>query len=141
MLPQGVESIFAFLTPFELFSLLQQFSHGLRNLGEVWNEVSIIPGQSQKTLNLVDSCWWLPIHHLLQFLWINNYSFLRDSVTQEFDFLQAKISLGQFGIKAVLSQALEYHVQVFGVLCFILRVDQNIIDQDHHEFVQFGHED
>jgi hypothetical protein len=45
-LPQGVEGILAFLTPFKLCSLLKQFSHGLRNSGEVWNESSIIPGQS-----------------------------------------------------------------------------------------------
>jgi hypothetical protein len=86
MLPQGVESIFALLTPIKLGSLLQQFNHGLRNSREVWNESSIITGQSQKTSNLTDNCWRLPVHHLLHFIWINSYASLRDSVTQEFDF-------------------------------------------------------
>jgi hypothetical protein len=85
-MPQGVESIFALLTPNELGSLLQQLSHRLRNSREVWNESSIITGQSQKTLNLTDSCWRLPIHHFLHFIRINSYALLRDSVTQEFDF-------------------------------------------------------
>jgi hypothetical protein len=87
MLPQGVESIFALLIPIKLGSFLQQFSHGLHNSREVRNESSIITGQSQKALNLMDNCWWLLVHHLLHFIRINSYARLRDSVTQEFDFL------------------------------------------------------
>jgi hypothetical protein len=63
MLPQGVKCIFTLLTQFILCSLVQQFCHGLCNSGEVKNESSIIPGQSQKTPNLADHCGWLPIHY------------------------------------------------------------------------------
>jgi hypothetical protein len=87
MLPQGVEGIFTFLTPFEFCSLLQQLCHRLRNSREIWNESTIIPSQSQKTPNLTDSRGWLPIHHLLHLIQINNYVILRDSVTQEFNIL------------------------------------------------------
>jgi hypothetical protein len=87
MLPQGVESIFALLTPNKLGFFLQQFSHGLRKSREIQNESSIITGQSQKASNLRDNCWWLPVHHLLHLIRINSYARLRDSVTQEFDLL------------------------------------------------------
>jgi hypothetical protein len=87
----------------------------------------------------MDSCGWLPIHHLLHFIRINCYSFLRDSVTQEFNLLQPKVTLRQFGIKAVLPHTLEYCVQVFGVLYFILRVHQNIFNEGHYELVHLGH--
>jgi hypothetical protein len=87
MLPQGVESIFTLLTPNKLGSFLQQFSHGLCNSREIWDESLIITSQSQKTSNLMDSWWWLLVHHLLYFIWINSYPSLRDSVTQEFDLL------------------------------------------------------
>jgi hypothetical protein len=87
MLPQCMEGIFALLTPNKLGFFLQQLSYGLRNSREIQNKSSIITGQSQKTSNLTDSRWWLPIHHLLHLIRINNYACLRDSVTQELDFL------------------------------------------------------
>jgi hypothetical protein len=86
-LPQCMEGIFALLTPNKLGFFLQQFSYGLRNSREIRNESSVIISQSQKTLNLTDSSWWLPVHHLLHLIRINSYACLRDSVTQEFDFL------------------------------------------------------
>jgi hypothetical protein len=60
---------------------------GPNDLGGSVTESLIITGQSQKTSNLTDSCWRLPVHHLLHLIRINSYTFLRDSVTQEFDFL------------------------------------------------------
>jgi hypothetical protein len=35
----------------------------------------------------MDSCWQLLVHHLLHLIWINSYTRLRDSMTQEFDLL------------------------------------------------------
>jgi hypothetical protein len=35
----------------------------------------------------MDSRWWLLVHYLLHLIRINSYTFLRDSVTQEFDLL------------------------------------------------------
>jgi hypothetical protein len=56
-----MEGIFTLLTPNKLGFFLQQFSYGLRNSREIWNESSIITSQSQKTSNLTDSRWRLPI--------------------------------------------------------------------------------
>jgi hypothetical protein len=44
-----LESFITSLTPDILVSLFQQFSNWLRDLGEVWNELSIIVGQPKET--------------------------------------------------------------------------------------------
>jgi hypothetical protein len=92
MLPQCMEGIFALLTPNKLGFFLQQFSYGLHNSREIWNEPLVITSQFQKPSNLADSRRWLPVHHLLHLIRINSYACLRDSVTEEFDFLQPKIT-------------------------------------------------
>ena len=41
----------------------------------------------------------------------------------------------------MLSQTLEHYMQMTDMLFFILGVYQYIVDENHHELVQFRHED
>ena len=135
-----MKGILTLLVPiiFDLF--LQQFSHWLGNSGEIRNKSSIIPCQSQKTPNLPHCSRGFPIHHLLYLLRINRYPILRNCVTQEFNFLQLEFTFRQLSIKTMIAQSLKHDVQVLSVFVFILGIDQNIIDENDHEFIQLWHE-
>jgi hypothetical protein len=75
---------------------------------EAYPQQSIIPCQSQKTLDLPYSGRRFPIHHFLDFLRINKYPILRNGVTQEFNLSQLEIAFGQLSIKAMIAQSLKY---------------------------------
>ena len=56
-------------------------------------------------------------------------------MTQEWNFLQLEVTLAEFGIKLVLSQTLKYYVKMMSMFFLILRVDQDIINEDHDELI------
>jgi hypothetical protein len=130
-----MKGILTLLAPIILDSLLRQFSHWFGNSGEIWNESSIIPCQSQKTPNLSHCGRRFPIRYLLYLLRINRYPILRNCVTQKFNFPQPEITFGQFGIQLMVTQSLKYSMQMFSALGFILGIDQNNINENHHKFV------
>jgi hypothetical protein len=61
-------------------------------------------------------------------------------VTQKFNLSQPEITFGQLSIQLMITQSLKYCMQVHGMLSFILGINQNIINEDHHQFVQLWHE-
>jgi hypothetical protein len=73
--------------PNKLFTFLQQISDGLSNLEEIWDEPSIVASQSKKTANLVHRLGRLPIEYILHLARLNEYSFYRDHVTMERNFI------------------------------------------------------
>jgi hypothetical protein len=70
-----LESFIASLTLDLLVSLLQQLSNGLHDLGEVWNESSIMASQSKETLYLRHCHWWLPFQDLFHLAGVHRDSF------------------------------------------------------------------
>jgi hypothetical protein len=134
-----MKGILTFLAPFILDSFLQQFSHWLGNPGEIRNKSPIIPCQSQKTTDLPYCGRGFPIHHFLDILRTNRYPILRNGVAQELDFPLPEFTFGQFSIQLMVAQSLKYDMQMLSVLGFILGINQDIIDEDHHKLVQLWH--
>jgi hypothetical protein len=77
----------------------------------------------------------------LDFTWINEYTITGDSVTQKFNGIQPKLAFGEFGIQVVVSQSLKNSMEMFRMIFQIFRVDQNVINEDHYELVEFLHEE
>jgi hypothetical protein len=53
----------------------------------------------------------------------------------------AAVTFGEFSIKLVISQMMQNNTKVFHMLCFILGINEDIINEYHYELVQFIHED
>jgi hypothetical protein len=84
---------------------------------------------------------WLPIHDLLHFARIHADTILGNSVTQELHTIQPEFTFREFVIEFVISQSLQDNTEMLRILGFNLGINENIIDEDHYELVQFIHED
>jgi hypothetical protein len=84
---------------------------------------------------------WLPIHDLLHFARIHGGTLFGNSVTQKLHTLQPELTFGEFGIEFVISQSLQDNTKMLRMLSFAFGINENIIDEDHYELVQFIHED
>jgi hypothetical protein len=84
---------------------------------------------------------WLPIHDLLHLARIHGDTILGNSVTQEFHTIQLEFTFREFGIEFVIPQALQNNMNMPRMLCFILGINEDIINEHHDELVQFIHED
>jgi hypothetical protein len=62
-------------------------------------------------------------------------------MTQKFDDIKPEFTLREFGIQRVISQTLKNNVKMSSMIFRIFRIDQNIIDKNHDEFIEFRHED
>jgi hypothetical protein len=62
-------------------------------------------------------------------------------MSQKFNGIQPEFALGEFGIQVVVSQSLKSNMKMFRMIFRIFRVDQNVINEDHYEFIEFLHED
>jgi hypothetical protein len=62
-------------------------------------------------------------------------------VTQEFHTIHPELTFREFGIEFVISQSMQDNTKMLRMLGFTLGINENIIDEDHYEFVQFIHED
>jgi hypothetical protein len=60
-------------------------------------------------------------------------------VPYELDTIQPEFA-GEFGIKFMIPQTLKNNAKMFRMLLFVPGIDQDVIDENHHEFIQFGHE-
>jgi hypothetical protein len=60
-------------------------------------------------------------------------------VTQKLHTIQPELTFREFGIEFVISQSLQ--TKMLRMLGIALRINENIIDEDHYELVQFIHED
>jgi hypothetical protein len=61
-------------------------------------------------------------------------------VTQKFNSIQPKLAFGEFGVQVVVSQSLKNNMKMFCMIFRIFRVDQDVINKDHYEFIKFLHE-
>jgi hypothetical protein len=84
---------------------------------------------------------WLPIHDPLHFARIHRDTILGNSVIQEFHTIQPEFTFGEFNIQLVIPQTLQNNTKVFCMLCFVLGINEDIINEYHYELVQFIHED
>jgi hypothetical protein len=98
-----LESFITSLAPEILISLLQQSSNWLHDLGEVWNEPSIIASQPKETSYLRHRCWRLPIQDLLHLAGVHRDYLRKNHVTQFWYFLDPELALAEVSIKLVLS--------------------------------------
>jgi hypothetical protein len=98
-----LESFITSLAPEILVSLFQQSSNWLRNLGEVWNEPSIIASQPMETSYLGHRCLWLPFQDLLHLIGVHRDSLRQNHVTQEWYFIDPELALAELSIQLVLS--------------------------------------
>jgi hypothetical protein len=62
-------------------------------------------------------------------------------VTQKLHTIQPELTFREFGIEFVISQSLQNNTKMLHMLGFALGINENIIDEDHYELVQFIHED
>jgi uncharacterized protein with PIN domain len=62
-------------------------------------------------------------------------------VTQEFHTIQPELIFRELSIEFVISQSLQDNTKMLRMLGFALGINENIIDEDHYELVQFIHED
>jgi hypothetical protein len=84
---------------------------------------------------------WLPIQNLLHFARIHGDTLFGNSVTQKLHTIQPELTFREFGIEFVISQSLQDNTKMLRMLGFTLGINENIIDEDHYELVQFIHED
>ena len=57
-------------------------------------------------------------------------------MTQKSNFTQPKLAFVELSIQLMLSEVLEDQSQVYLMICFVLRVHQDIIDLNYHELIQ-----
>jgi hypothetical protein len=62
-------------------------------------------------------------------------------MSQKFHGIQLKLTFREFGVQVVVSQFLKNNMKMFYMIFRILRVDQNVINEDYNKFVVFLHED
>jgi hypothetical protein len=62
-------------------------------------------------------------------------------MTQKFDGIKPKFTFREFGIQMVISQTLKNNMEMSSMIFKIFRIDQDIIDKNHYEFIEFRHED
>jgi uncharacterized protein with PIN domain len=62
-------------------------------------------------------------------------------VTQKLHTIRLEQTFREFGIEFVISQSLQDNMKMLRMLGFALGIDENVIDEDHYELVQFIHED
>jgi hypothetical protein len=61
-------------------------------------------------------------------------------VTQKQDFMNPELALAQLFIQLVLSQSLQYHLQMIHMLLLTLIIYKNVINKYHHKLVKIIHE-
>jgi hypothetical protein len=84
---------------------------------------------------------WLAIHDLLHFARVHRDTIFGNCATQEFHTIQPEFTFREFGIEFVIPQTLQNNTKVFHMFCFVLGVNEYIINEYHYELVLFIHED
>jgi hypothetical protein len=83
---------------------------------------------------------WIPIHDLLHFARFHGDTILGNSMTQKLHTIQPELTFGELSIEFVVSQLLQDNTKMLRMLGFALGINENIINEDHYELVQFIHE-
>jgi hypothetical protein len=71
---------------------------------------------------------------------IHRYSLWRYHVTQEWNFIQPEFTLVVLHIELMVTQSLKHNAEMSFMLFLILRMDQDVINEDHNKLVQLCHE-
>jgi hypothetical protein len=61
-------------------------------------------------------------------------------MSQKLNGIHLEFALGEFGLQVVVSQFLKNNMEMFRMIFRILGIDQNVINEDHYEFIKFLHE-
>jgi ABC-type lipoprotein export system ATPase subunit len=61
-------------------------------------------------------------------------------VTHEWNFTQLELTLVVLGIELMIMQSLKHNVEMPFMLFLVLRIDQDVINEDHAKLVQLYHE-
>jgi hypothetical protein len=62
-------------------------------------------------------------------------------MSQKFHTNQPEFTFREFGIKAMITWSLKNDTYMISMVFFSFGIYQNIIDEDHNEFVEFWHKD
>jgi hypothetical protein len=62
-------------------------------------------------------------------------------MTQEFYGIKPEFTFREFGIQMVISQTLQNNMKLFSMIFKVFGIDQNIVDKNNDEFIEFRHED
>jgi hypothetical protein len=54
--------------------------------------------------------------------------------------IQPEFAFGELSIDFMIPQTLKNNAKMFSMLFFVFGVNQDVIDENHIEFVQFSHE-
>jgi hypothetical protein len=98
----------------------------LCNLGEVWNESSIIANKPKKTLYLRHRCWWLPIQYISHLARVHHDSFRCYYVAQEWHYIDPEFTHSKLVVKLVLSQSLKHDSKVLFMFFHTLQIYKNV---------------
>jgi hypothetical protein len=85
--------------------LLEQSSHRLGYLGEIWDKTTIVASQPKKTSNFMNGSRCLPIQNFLYFSGIYRNSITRQYMTEERYSLQLEFTFAKLGIEFMFSQS------------------------------------
>jgi hypothetical protein len=61
-------------------------------------------------------------------------------MTQELNFAQPELALGELRIKLMITQSLTHNAEMLFMLFLTLRKDQDVINEYHNKLVQLFHE-
>ena len=104
LVSERLETFLTLVCPFELDTLMQQISQRPGNLGEVLDKSTTIAGETEKTSNLLGILRRSPIENSLNSFRVDGNTILRDDMPEIGYFGQPEFTLGELGIKAVLSE-------------------------------------
>ena len=71
----------------------------------------------------------------MYFTGIHRDALSRYDMTEEWNFLQPKVTLAEFSIKLMFSKTLKNYVKMMIMFFLSLGVDQDIINEDHDELI------
>jgi hypothetical protein len=82
----------------------------------------------------------LPIEYLLNFAWVKYNTLYGDDMSKKQNFLLPESTLAELGIKLMVSKSLQNNSEMLHMLFFTLRMDQDVINEDHEKLVQLWRE-
>jgi hypothetical protein len=82
----------------------------------------------------------LPIKYFLNFAWINCNTLSGDDISKKWNFLYPESTLAELDIKLMVSKSLQNNSEMLHMLLFALRVDQDVVNEEHDKLVQLRHE-
>jgi hypothetical protein len=76
----------------------------------------------------------------LNLAWVNYNTLSGDDTSKKRSSLQPERTLAEFDIELMVMKSLQNNLKVLLMLCFILRVDQDVINENHDKLIQLQQE-